>query len=285
MILYRLANEDEHGVLLPPRPISHNPRDSVLSSSGESVWSLSSDSKYPAGALPSQRGLVPYVYDPTFDDKEPMDDEDALHEPDALEKVGTIFTLRGFLNIGVIIILILALLTLFIAYPVITYIRDVGRNFILDGSNINVNGTDESPPPTFLMPSLVDTQTPDGAKTRTGSDGEDYVLVFSDEFNTDGRTFYPGDDPFWEAANFWYWATNDQEWYDPRQISTKDGYLHLLMENVETNGLPYRSGMLQSWNKFCFTSGYIEVSLSLPGPNEDTQGYVSLSLCVTPVFR
>ncbi|TDL19136.1 SKN1-domain-containing protein [Rickenella mellea] len=31
--------------------------------------------------------------------------------------------------------------------------------------------------------------------------------------------------------------------------------------------------MLQSWNKFCFTSGYIEVSLSLPGPNEETQGY------------
>jgi hypothetical protein len=23
-------------------------------------------------------------------------------------------------------------------------------------------------------------------------------LVFSDEFNTDGRTFYPGDDPFWK---------------------------------------------------------------------------------------
>lgn len=23
--------------------------------------------------------------------------------------------------------------------------------------------------------------------------------------------------------------------------------------------------MLQSWNKFCFTGGYIEVSLSLPG--------------------
>lgn len=31
--------------------------------------------------------------------------------------------------------------------------------------------------------------------------------------------------------------------------------------------------MLQSWNKFCFTSGYIEVSVILPGPNADTQGY------------
>ncbi len=31
--------------------------------------------------------------------------------------------------------------------------------------------------------------------------------------------------------------------------------------------------MLQSWNKFCFSSGYIEVAVVLPGPNEDTAGY------------
>ena len=31
-------------------------------------------------------------------------------------------------------------------------------------------------------------------------------LVFSDEFNTDGRTFYPGDDPYWEAADLHYWV-------------------------------------------------------------------------------
>lgn len=33
------------------------------------------------------------------------------------------------------------------------------------------------------------------------------VLVFSDEFETDGRTFYPGDDPFWEAVDLHYWGT------------------------------------------------------------------------------
>jgi len=33
------------------------------------------------------------------------------------------------------------------------------------------------------------------AYTRQGFDGEEYELVFSDEFNTDGRTFWPGDDP------------------------------------------------------------------------------------------
>jgi beta-glucanase (GH16 family) len=33
--------------------------------------------------------------------------------------------------------------------------------------------------------------------------------------------------------------------------------------------------MLQSWNKFCITGGYIEVSISLPGPNQETMCYVS----------
>jgi beta-glucan synthesis-associated protein KRE6 len=34
---------------------------------------------------------------------------------------------------------------------------------------------------------------------------QEMQLVFSDEFNTDGRTFYPGDDPYWEAADLHYW--------------------------------------------------------------------------------
>jgi len=33
------------------------------------------------------------------------------------------------------------------------------------------------------------------------------VLVFSDEFNKEGRSFYPGDDPFWEAVDLHYWGT------------------------------------------------------------------------------
>ena len=129
------------------------------------------------------------------------------------------------------------------------------------------------------MPQLIDADTPDSAKTRTGFDGEQYELVFSDEFEQAGRTFYPGDDPFWEAADLWYGSTGDQEYYDPAQIKTQDGYLLITLDQVtdETtnHNLPYKSGMLQSWNKFCFTSGYIEVSITLPGPTADTQGYVS----------
>jgi hypothetical protein len=42
------------------------------------------------------------------------------------------------------------------------------------------------------MPDLIDKATSDSAKTRQGFDGQDYVLVFSDEFEVEGRTFYPG---------------------------------------------------------------------------------------------
>ena len=139
------------------------------------------------------------------------------------------------------------------------------------------------------MPDTIDPETPDDARSRTGYDGLAYDLVFSDEFNKPGRTFYPGDDPFWEAADLWYGSTGDEEWYDPKQVTTRDGYLSIVMEEVgdvtQNHGLQYVSGMLQAWNKFCFTSGYVEVAVTLPGPNSDTKGYVSglCSLCYLAV--
>jgi beta-glucanase (GH16 family) len=272
MVLYRLATGDEQGELLPPPTLLNN-RASVASSSGDSIFSLSSDSKYPSGVTYGQRGLVPYAYDPDIDDKEPPDEEDMLHDPDDKggEKTSSWFAMRGFLNVGVLLLLISGLLCLFIFYPVLRFIRDNARNLAIDG-NIRINSTGQAPV-LFQMPELIDIATPDSAKTRTGFDGEAYELVFSDEFEVDGRTFYPGDDPYWEAVDLWYGATADVEWYDPGQITTKGGKLSILLENVESHGLQYRSGMLQSWNKFCFSSGYIEVSLTLPGPNDNTEGY------------
>jgi len=46
--------------------------------------------------------------------------------------------------------------------------------------------------PSINLPDPVDEKTPESAKTRTGFDGQEYELVFSDEFETPGRTFYPG---------------------------------------------------------------------------------------------
>lgn len=108
---------------------------------------------------------------------------------------------------------------------------------------------------------------------------------FSDEFNSDGRTFYDGDDPFFQAVDLWYGVTQDLEvrcsfavpfsrdsstltssqWYDPDAISTANGTLNIQFDAYPNHGLEYRSGMLQSWNKMCFKGGHVEASISLPG--------------------
>jgi len=54
---------------------------------------------------------------------------------------------------------------------------------------------------------LIDKDTPiETYNIQSYKDGSEMVLVFSDEFNRDGRTFYPGDDPYWEAADLHYWV-------------------------------------------------------------------------------
>ena len=54
----------------------------------------------------------------------------------------------------------------------------------------------------------VDPDTPRSAFTKRDYEGRELKLVFSDEFNQDGRYFYPGEDPYWEAQDFHYWGTN-----------------------------------------------------------------------------
>jgi hypothetical protein len=34
---------------------------------------------------------------------------------------------------------------------------------------------------------------------------------FSDEFSTEGRTFYGGDDAYWQGVDIWYGVTQDLE--------------------------------------------------------------------------
>ncbi len=55
---------------------------------------------------------------------------------------------------------------------------------------------------------LIDVDTPASAHTKQSrKDQSEWRLVFSDEFNTDGRSFYPGEDPYWEAVDLHYWVS------------------------------------------------------------------------------
>ncbi|KAK4703162.1 beta-glucan synthesis-associated protein KRE6, partial [Phenoliferia sp. Uapishka_3] len=205
--------------------------------------------------------------------KENSEADDFMHEPDPdlermLDKQWSRWSARGYINVGLLSALIIVLIGLFGGWPVYNYAILGG---FPSGANINlgwnlggINGTGQVPNITGL-PNLIDTSTPASAYTRTGFDGKDYDLVFSDEFNVDGRTFWPGDDPWWEAVDLHYWATGDLEWYDPDAVTTEGGNLVITLSQEPSHGLNFRSGMLQSWNKFCFTGGYIEVSMSLPG--------------------
>jgi len=89
----------------------------------------------------------------------------------------------------------------------------------------------------------------------------------SDKFNNDGRTFYPGDDLYWEVVNLHYWRMGNLEWYDPSTITTKNGAFQITLSRKQTHHLDYRGGVVDSWNQFCFTGGYLEVAVTLPGLN------------------
>ncbi|KAG7086517.1 hypothetical protein E1B28_002469 [Marasmius oreades] len=258
----------------------------------------SSSSTISNSPLPSSnppRGLVPYEYDPVADSML-NDEEDVLHDPKAspeqekrLYSSASGVSWRGVWNVGMLVLLVAGLLSLFLLYPIILEVRDATRKALI-GDNIRVNATGQIPSLNAVR-DLVDRDTPESAKTRKGFDGEDYVLVFSDEFEQPGRTFYPGDDPYFEAMDLWYGVTADLEWYDPQQVTTRDGALVITMDSAdwktagstpgstapftpaENHNLTYRSGMLQTWNKLCFTSGYIEVSVILPGKDGQAQGY------------
>ncbi|KAA1471582.1 beta-glucan synthesis-associated protein [Dentipellis sp. KUC8613] len=198
--------------------------------------------------------------------------DDALHNPDPRrdrknDEGGTIFTGRGFMNLGCLLLLAAGITTLFLGYPLITYLkRHPLKTF--GGFNFGgINGTGQVP--NMGSWGMIDAETPSHAHTRPSfhDDGVDLQLVFSDEFNTPGRTFYPGDDPYWEAVDLHYWQTNNMEWYDPAAITTKGGALEITLSQKETHGLDYQGGMMSTWNKFCFTGGLIEAAVTLPGTN------------------
>lgn len=170
------------------------------------------------------------------------------------------------MNVFALVVLLGGLITLFVGFPVISHYR----SHPYSGPGFNVGGINGSGqiPDLPNMPQMVDKDTPDEAKSRVGTDGQTYNLIFSDEFNLDGRSFYPGDDPYWEAQDMHYWATGDLEWYDPSAVTTADGSLVITMTKTPIHDLNYASGMLTSWNKFCFTTGYIEARVSLPGAGD-----------------
>lgn len=201
-------------------------------------------------------------------EKEP---DDYLHNPDPIQdaEYGKHRAIYDFKNMdrrlagGLFgfIFLLLAAVAVFVLVPVFTY------------SGVTLHPAPEVhtilthyqyPLVGAIRSSLVDPDTPDDAMLIKARDGSDWTLVFSDEFNAEGRTFYPGDDQFFYAPDFHYDATKDLEWYDPDAVTTSEGTVNLRMDAFKNHDMFYRSGMLHTWNQFCFTQGRIDFSARLP---------------------
>jgi len=110
-----------------------------------------------------------------------------------------------------------------------------------------------------------------------------YDLVMSDEFNTAGRTFEDGSDPRWTALEKNDYTNNALHYYSASNAYTSDdGDLVIKSEAKEEEFIGFndkegekeiskkyfKSAMLQSWNKFCFTGGIIEAEVELPGKHD-----------------
>ncbi|KAG5368957.1 Beta-glucan synthesis-associated protein [Yarrowia sp. C11] len=222
---------------------------------------MADDSFSPFGGYPVS------VFPINMDEKE---GDDYLHNPDPvldqeMDKRCHKMDARGISSLIAFIALILGAIAVFIIVPALTYSGVTDRiEHPMVAQEVEVLSAYRFPQLNFRQ-TLVDPDTPSEATTHTARDGSAWNLVFSDEFNLEGRTFYPKDDPFWTAVDLHYAATRDLEWYDPDAAITENGTLVLTLDAFKNHDLYYRSGMVQSWNKLCFTQGYIEISASLPG--------------------
>ncbi|CCF51581.1 hypothetical protein NDA11_001939 [Ustilago hordei] len=188
------------------------------------------------------------------------DEEDYLYSDKGLDKhSGSCISTRGLLNAFTLILLTMGLLALFLGYPLVVVLSKVF-------DTIDINPQSAQRLTALTQRGLIDPDTPESAMRRTSPvDGTAWHLVFSDEFEKEGRSFWPGDDPYWEAVDLWYWGTGDYEWYSPEAVNTTGGALVIAVEERETNNKNFRSGMVQSWNKVCFQGAYYEISARLPG--------------------
>ncbi|KAE8268391.1 hypothetical protein A4X09_0g3954 [Tilletia walkeri] len=184
------------------------------------------------------------------------EDDDWLHDDRGVNDLSTSYrfcSFRGLVNVGFLLGLCASLLALFVAWPVLFYINTLPGNTLWgprktimysEGPTwINVLDANGAAQRVMKSPlrGLIDQDTPASAMTKMSSDGKRKMkLVFSDEFNEDGRTFFEGDDPYWTAVDLHYWGTKDFEWYSPLGATTKDGALRITFSEQPINNLNFK---------------------------------------------
>lgn len=177
------------------------------------------------------------AYERLEDSNHVADDDDFIHEPGQRNLKVQGSSWRGFFNVAVLILLLAAIVTLFAGYPLISW---ASRGAPWSPDHVNATG---QVPLLINLPSMVDPDTDSQYHSRVGFDGFDYELVFSDEFNKDGRSFYPGDDPFWEAVDLWVRV----EMLSSSVLVLLTGDLFIVRLDTRFGVLPARSSHHSEW--------------------------------------
>ena len=154
--------------------------------------------------------------------------------------------------------------------------RQGGRQHKKHKHEMHDEGTTSPAPTVSTSPTESPSERPTGFPTylpRT------FDLVFSDEFNIEGRELRDGADPRWTALDKNDYTNNALHYYSPDNAKIENGHLVITSEAVDTEIIGFddkkqkktrvtkhfKSAMLQTWNKFCFTGGILEAEVQLPG--------------------
>ena len=136
------------------------------------------------------------------------EEDDLLHRPDPkrdyqIDRGGSFLTRRGFANLGCLLVLVAGLLGLFVLFPALTFFSKVPLSALGLGSQSAQSAAATQVRGTAFGRANVDTATPSDVHTRASyhDPTQQLQLGWSDEFEVEGRSFYPGDDPFWEAVD------------------------------------------------------------------------------------
>jgi hypothetical protein len=141
-----------HAEILLPNPRPHRPSGSVASNfSRDSVISISSDSKYPLHPDYSEQELVNYAHNciahETLNGPESLG-EDGLTQDLSNQKDSAAISLIGFFNILTLTAMTLAVLIIFVIYPILVHHHDNIRNTLITDNNM-VNSSGQV---TFALP-------------------------------------------------------------------------------------------------------------------------------------
>ncbi|KAK0183594.1 hypothetical protein F5146DRAFT_1149786 [Armillaria mellea] len=125
-------------------------------------------------------GLVAYAFDPLAPDLEVDDDDDKTLNDPKVDRLSP----RGMANVAALIALLIAIISLFVVYPIAEDTIPQSRHGV------------RSQVPFRNLISSYDISLGQDAVTKPG----EYTLIFKDEFDRDNRPLINGNDPVWHTT-------------------------------------------------------------------------------------